>query len=155
MLLIALETIDLNANQSIFNLTSKLNLKKVLPNKVYIWKLRCSNPMRRSFTNKKIKLNEFNALVKITVEMSKLLYPYIRAILVSKDNYITNPKLWDEFQHRYITMISERFNSESIRVKNLSDPDKSNNYFSTILFNLALCTTDNGDKRLKNILFLL
>ena len=94
-----------------FNLSNKLNLKEVLPNKVYIWKLRCSNPMRKSFTNKRIKLKEFDALIRITFEMSKRLYPYIRAILASKDNYLTSPVLWDEFQRRYIALISERFNN--------------------------------------------
>ena len=147
-----METIDLNGNQSIFNLSNKLNLKEVLPNKVYIWKLRCSNPMRKSFTNKRIKLKEFDALIRITFEMSKRLYPYIRAILASKDNYLTSPVLWDEFQRRYIALISERFNNESIRVKNLIEPAKSSNFFMELLFILALCISDNGDLRLKNIL---
>ena len=152
LLLLALETIDLNGNQSIFNMAEKLNLKEILPSKVYIWKLRCCNPMRKTSTINKINTNEFDALIKVTVEMSKFLYPYIRAILASKDNYIQRPKLWDEFQTRYIDMISKRFNNESIRVKNLTDISRSNSFFNILLFNLALCISDNGYQRLKNIL---
>ena len=85
LLLITLETIDLNGIQSFYSLSNKLRLNDYLPNKVTIWKLRNNNPMRKSFINNKIKLEEFNALTKIAVEMSKYLYPYIRDILQSRE----------------------------------------------------------------------
>ena len=60
LLLLALETIDLNGNQSIFNMAEKLDLKETLPSKVYIWKLRCCNPMRKTSTSHRININEFD-----------------------------------------------------------------------------------------------
>ena len=57
LLLLALETIDLNGAESLFSLSGKLNLNKVLPNKISIWKLRNNNSMRNSFNNNKIKLD--------------------------------------------------------------------------------------------------
>jgi len=33
--------------------------------------------LRKSYVINNIKLNEFDALIRITVEMSKYLYPYI------------------------------------------------------------------------------
>ena len=81
-----LETIDLNGIQSLFAISNRINLKDVLPNKVTIWKLRNNNPLRKSYVTNKIKLNEFDALIRITVEMSKFLYPYIREILKSKED---------------------------------------------------------------------
>ena len=62
-----LETIDLNGIQSFYALSNKLNLNGVLPNKITIWKLRNNNPLRKSYVNNNIKLNEFDALIKITV----------------------------------------------------------------------------------------
>ena len=56
LLLLALETIDLNGAESLYSLSGKLNLNKVIPNKVTIWKLRNNNPMRNSFNNNDIKL---------------------------------------------------------------------------------------------------
>ena len=53
-----------------------------------IWKLRNNNPLRKSYVTNNIKLNEFDALIRITVEMSKYLYPYIREILKSKEMII-------------------------------------------------------------------
>ena len=80
MLLLTLETIDLNGAQSLLNLSNNLNLNKLLPNKVTIWKLRNNNPMRKSYINNKINIEAFDALIKLAVEMSKTLYPYIRAV---------------------------------------------------------------------------
>jgi len=90
-----------------------------LPNKVTIWKLRNNNPLRKSYVNNNIKLNEFNALVKITVEMSRYLYPYIRGILKSKEDLEGNSVIWEDFNKRFIELIRERFNVESMRVKKL------------------------------------
>ena len=47
LLLLILETIDLNGIQSLFALSNRLNLNNVLPNKVTIWKLRNNNPLRK------------------------------------------------------------------------------------------------------------
>ena len=46
LLLLILETIDLNGLQSLYSLSNKLKLNDVLPNKVSIWKLRNNNPLR-------------------------------------------------------------------------------------------------------------
>ena len=61
-----------------------------MPNKVSIWKLRNNNPLRKSYLNNNIKSDEFDALIKITVEMSRYLYPYIREILKSKEDLEKN-----------------------------------------------------------------
>ena len=98
LLLLFLETIELNGIQSLFALSNRLNLNNVLPNKVTIWKLRNSNPLRKSYVNNNIKANEFDALIKITVEMSRYLYPYIREILKSKEDNDENSVIWNDFK---------------------------------------------------------
>ena len=85
-MLLILETIDLNGIQSLYAISNRLNLNDVLPNKVTIWQLRNNNPLRKSYVNNNIKLNEFDALIKITVELSRYLYPYIRELLQSKED---------------------------------------------------------------------
>ena len=82
-MLLILETIDLNGIQSLYAISNRLDLSNILPNKVTIWKLRNNNPLRKSYVTNNIKHNEFDALIRITVEMSRYLYPYIREIPVS------------------------------------------------------------------------
>ena len=144
-----METIDLNGAESLYSLSDKLNLNEFLPNKVIIWKLRNNNPMRNSFNNNNIKLNEFEALIKVTAEMSKSLYPYIRQILQSRDDIIKNPNPWNEFKNRYIELISERFNTNSMKVKRLLDSSCNDEVFIGIILTLALCISDNGYLKLK------
>ncbi len=150
--MLALETIDLNAAESLHSLTGKLNLNKVLPNKVTIWKLRNNNPMRNSFNNNNIKLEEFEALIKLTAEMAKYLYPYIRQILQSRDDLTRNPNAWNEFKNRYIDLISERFNTNSMKVKRLLDSSCNDKVFTKIVLTLGLCISDDGFLKLKSTL---
>ena len=51
--------------------------------------------------------------------MSRYLYPYIRDILQSRDNLEKNSVIWNDFNKRFIELINERFNKDSIRVKKL------------------------------------
>ena len=150
--MLALETIDLNGAESLYSLSDKLKLNEVIPNKVTIWKLRNNNPMRNSFNNNNIRLEEFEALIKVTVELAKYLYPYIRQILQSRDDHDRNPKAWNDFKNRYIELISERFNTHSMKVKRLLDFDSNDEIFNKIILTLALCISEEGFLRLKNTL---
>ena len=148
-----LETIDLNGIQSLYALSNKLDLNDVLPNKVTIWKLRNNNPLRKSFVNNNIKPNEFDALIKITVEMSKYLYPYIRGILKSKEDIEDDSVIWNDFNNRFIELIKERFNVESIRVKKLLNRAENDEIIVKYLLTLSLCISNKGYQKLKNFLF--
>ena len=135
-----------------FAISKKLNLQHLFPSKVSIWKVRSNNPMRKSQNNNNINIEQFDGLIKITSEMSKYLYPYIRAIVSSKDNYINKPELWNDFQSRFIELIEERFNTESIIVKNLINYDFSQEFYKKILLTLSLSSSEEGYNRLKFVL---
>ena len=124
-----------------------------MPNKVTIWKLRNNNPLRKSHINNKIKLEELEALIKITVEMSKYLYPYIREILESKEVSEKDAVIWNDFNNRFIELINERLNINSIRVKKLLNQTGNDEILVKSLFILSLCISNQGYQKLKNFLF--
>ena len=134
-------------------MSNRLNLNNVLPNKVTIWKLRNNNPLRKSYVVNNIKLNEFDALIRITVEMSKYLYPYIREILKSKEDIGENSVIWNDFNKRFIELIKERFNIDSIRVKKLLNQTENDEIIIKSLLTLSLCISNQGHQKLKNFLF--
>ena len=148
-----LETIDLNGIQSLYSLSNRLNLNKVFPNKVTIWKLRNNNPLRKSYVNNNIKLNEFDALIRIAVEMSKYLYPYIREILKSKEDLEENSVIWNDFNNRFIELIKERFNVDSMRVKKLLNQAENDEIIVKSLLVLSFCISNQGYQKLKNFLY--
>ena len=143
----------MNGIQSLYALSNKLNLNNVLPNKVTIWKLRNNNPLRKSYLNNNIKLEEFDALIKITVEMSRYLYPYIREILQSNEDPKNNKVIWSDFKKRFIDLINERFNTNSIRVKKLLNQKGNDEILIKSLLTLSLCISERGFQKLKNFLF--
>ena len=153
LLLLILETIDLNGIQSLYAISNKLDLNEVLPNKVAIWKLRNNNPLRKSYVNNNIKMDEFDALIKITVEMSKYLYPYIREILKSKEDLENDSYIWNDFNKRFVELIKERFNIDSMRVKKLLNQTKNDEIIIKSLLTLSLCISSRGHHKLKNFLF--
>jgi len=100
-----------------------------------------------------IKLKEFDALIRITVEMSKYLYPYIREILKSKEDYEGNSVIWNDFNKRFIELIKERFNLDSIRVKKLLNQTDNDETIVKSLLTLSLCISNQGYQKLKNFLY--
>ena len=153
LLLLILETIDLNGIQSLYAISNRLNLNDVFPNKVTIWKFRNNNPLRKSYVNNNIKIDEFDALIKITVEMSTYLYPYIREILKSKEDLEKNSVIWSDFYNRFIELIKERFNLDSIRVKKLLNQTKNDEIIIKSLLTLSFCISNQGYQKLKNFLY--
>ena len=138
---------------SLYALSNRLNLNNVLPNKVTIWKLRNNNPLRKSYVTNNIKLNEFDALIRITVEMSKYLYPYIREILKSKEDIKENSVIWNDFNKRFTELIKERFNMESMRVKKLLNQAENDEIIIKSLLTLSFCISNQGYQKLKSFLY--
>ena len=124
-----------------------------MPNKITIWKLRNNNPLRKSYINNNIKSQEYDALIKITVEMSKYLYPYIREILQSKEDPKKNSVIWNDFHKRFIELINERFNINSMKVKKLLTKSENDEIIIKSLLTLSLCISNEGCEKLKNFLF--
>ena len=117
-----------------------------------IWKLRNNNPLRKSYATNNIKLYEFDALIRITVEMSKYLYPYIREILKSKE-LEDNSVIWNDFNKRFIELIKERFNIDSIRVKKLLNQAGNDEIIIKSLLILSFCISNQGYQKLRNFLY--
>jgi len=109
--------------------------------------------LRKSYVDNNIKLNEFDALIRITVEMSKYLYPYIREILKSKEDLEENSTVWTDFNKRFIELIKERFNLDSIRVKKLLNQTENGEIIIKSLLILSFCISNKGYQKLKNFLY--
>ena len=108
--------------------------------------------MRKSYIKNSIKVEEFDALIRLTAEMSKYLYPYIREILHSRDNISQSPVAWNDFKERFVELIYERFNINSMRVKKLLDQNVNDEIITKLLLNLSLNISNNGYKKLRTCL---
>ena len=109
--------------------------------------------MRKSYVNNNIKPDQFDALIKSTVEMSRYLYPYIREILKYKEDLEENSVIWEDFNMRSIELIRERFNVDCMRVKKLLDQAENDEILIKSLLTLSLCISNEGYLKLKNFLY--
>ena len=48
LLLLLIESIEVNASQSMLIISQKIGISKHLPNHVELWKIRCNNPLRKT-----------------------------------------------------------------------------------------------------------
>ena len=85
--------------------------------------------------------------------MSKFLYPYIREILKSKEDIEKNSVIWNDFNKRFVELIKERFNIDSMRVKKLLNQDENDEIIIKSLLILSLCISNQGYQKLKNFLY--
>ncbi len=99
-----------------------------------------------------IKLEEFDALIQITVEMARYLYPYIREILQSKEDPKKNTVIWNDFNNRFKELLNERLNINSMRVKKLLNNNGNDEILIMSLLTLSLCISNQGYQKLKNFL---
>ena len=119
-----------------------------------IWKLRNNNPLRKSYVTNNIKLNEFDALIRITA----VSYTHLRAHetpehLVCRLLLEKNSVTWSDFSKRFIELIKERFNLDSIRVKKLLNQTKNDEIIIRSLLTLSFCISNKGYQKLKNFLY--
>ena len=85
--------------------------------------------------------------------MSRYLYPYIREILKSKEGLEENLDIWNDFNKRFIELIRERFNVDSMRVKKLLNHAENDEIIIKSLLTLSLCISNQGCQKLKNFLY--
>ena len=109
--------------------------------------------MRKSYIKNNIKVHEFDALIRITVEMSKYLYPYIREIMKSKEEIEEDSVIWNDFNKRFIELIKERFNMDSMKVKKLLNQAENDEIIINSLLTLSFCISNQGYQKLKNFLY--
>ena len=86
--------------------------------------------------------------------MSRYLYPYIREILKSTEDLEENSVIWNDFNKRFIELIKERFNVDSMRVKKLLNQTANDEILIKSLLTLSFCISNKGCQKLKNFLFI-
>ena len=85
--------------------------------------------------------------------MSKYLYPYIREIMKSKEGIEEDSFIWNDFNERFIELIKERLNIDSMRVKKLLNQAENGEIIIKSLLILSFCISNQGYQKLKNFLY--
>ena len=147
LLLLVVESIDLNGSQSMLYLSGQLGLENQLPNLVEIWKKRCTNPLRKINRRARLSSSESDALILLVCTMAERVYPVLRQLLSSREPESLSLERWKIFHERFTDLIHERMNIRRAAVKKLLQPDLSKDLLYSYVITLSLCCGRNGYNR--------
>ncbi len=153
-LLLVLETLQINATESLLLTAKNIGLSHEFSSRVHFWKMRCSNPLRKSYTFTSLSTDQIDSLVEIISSMAENLYPVIRQLLSSKESQTLNQDRWFVFNSRLKSLIRDRMNLQRSYISSLLS-EESNDFFRELLVILSLSCGPGGANRLKASLYYL
>lgn len=160
LLLLALEALELGASEHMLATARQLGIDGVVKHRVNLWRLRCSNPWRRSYTRDYLSLNQAKALVIIAGFRAKELMIVIRQLLLAEQQMreknlpLDNHFRLSEYLERFRAHFRSRMNSRRAKVSAYIDSEEQLNELALSLLNkLLFCTGTRGMQRVWYSLF--
>ena len=154
LMLLAIEALQLGGSEYMLAAAQELNLQGILNNRVVLWRLRCTNPWRRSYSRKSLSVDEAKALALIVSSMSKRLTVLIRQLLLAEQQIkekglpLENHFRLSEYLERFRAHFRSRMNSRRAKVALfLSSDEKLNELALSLLSQLLFCTGTTGMQR--------
>ena len=152
-LLILIETLEINAVQSILLASKDLGLEDSFSNRVELWKRRSHNPLRRYSRRGKLTPNHVDSLISVVSVSSNKLYPLLRQLLSNREPQVIQEQRWMLLSKRFNDLIKERMNLRRSVIQNILNQENSKVFLQELVLLLALSSGQNGTDRLKNYIY--
>ena len=160
LLLLALEALELGGSEQMLAMARQLEIDGIIKHRVSLWRLRCSNPWRRSYTRDYLNLNQAKALVIIAGYRAKELMVLIRQLLLAEQQMrekilpIENHFRLSEYLERFRAHFRSRMNARRAKVSAYIGSEEQLNELALSLLNkLLFCTGTKGMQRVWYSLF--
>ena len=151
-LILVIETLQINATDLLLSKAKDIGLSDDFSSRVDLWKMRCSNPLRNTYTFTSLSSEQIDSLVELISFMAENLYPLIRQLLSSKEPKTLNQERWYLFTTRLKSLIGERMNIKRSYIASILRGD-NNKFFRDLLVILSLSCGKGGANRLKASLY--
>lgn len=160
LLLLAIEALDLNGSEAILGVARELELQPIIDNRVKLWRLRCTNPLRRYGSQyRDLSQTEGKALVMIISSQARRLTVLIRQLLLAYEQLhernipLESSFRLSEYLERFRAHFRSRMNPKRAAVMAYNTDDKLNSLALSLLSQLLFCTGIAGSQRLWISLF--
>ncbi|GAB4225076.1 MAG: DUF3038 domain-containing protein [Stanieria sp.] len=160
LLLLAIEALELGASEQMLVTIRQLELQSVIKNRVSLWRLRCSNPWRRSYSREGLTIDQAKALVIVAGDRAKRLTVLIRQLLVAEQQMrekhlpLENHFRLSEYLERFRAHFGSRMNRRRAKVSAyLASEQELNELALAYLSKLLFCTGTKGLQRVWYSLF--
>lgn len=159
LLLLAIEALDLGGSEAFLKVSQELELQGVIRNRVSLWRLRSTNPLRRFSQRDPLKLDEAKALVFVTCAIARRLTSLIRQLLLAYQQLEEKQLSPDhhfrlaDYLERFRAHFRARMNPKRAAVMAYNSDEKLNQLALQLLNQLLFCTGTSGTQRLWSSLF--
>ncbi len=155
LMLLGLEALNVGGTERILQLSQQLGLKDIIKNRIFLWRLRCTNPLRRSYQRNYLNMEEVKALVVLIHYLAKSFEVKIRQHLIDaqlmkdKGLPVDNHYHLSSYLERFRNSFANRMNPRRVKVMNyLNNEDLLNELALSVLNQLLIAGGTRGIERL-------
>lgn len=160
LILLAIEALELGASEHMLAMVKQMELHEIIQNRVSLWRLRCSNPWRRSYTRDFLTLDQAKALILLAGYRAKQQMVLIRQLLIAEQQMrkkklpLDNHFRLSEYLERFRAHFRSRMNRRRAKVAlYLASEEQLNELAISLLIKLLFCTGTKGIERVWISLF--
>ncbi|HEY9851240.1 MAG TPA: DUF3038 domain-containing protein [Leptolyngbyaceae cyanobacterium] len=159
LILLAIEALDLGGSEAILTLAAELGLQDIIKNRVNLWRLRSTNPLRRYSQRHNLTVVEAKALVVIACYLARRMTVLIRQLILAyqqlseKQLSMEHHFRLSDYLERFRKHFRSRMNPRRSGVIAYSNDDKLNELAMSLLGELLFCTGTAGMQRFWSSLF--
>lgn len=159
LILLAIEALESGSSEQMLELAKELELNEIVKNRIVLWRMRSTNPMRRAHTRRILSIKEAKALSTIGCKLASRMAVTIRQLLLIQQqlNEKQIPPEYNfrlsEYLDRFRAHFRSRMNPRRAKVSIYKDDDRLNELAISLLSKLLFCTGTLGTQRLWMSLF--
>lgn len=153
LMLLAIEALDLSGSEAILLMANELELQGIIKNRVVLWRLRSTNPLRRNHQRRSLTIAEAKALVVVGCYLARRLTVLIRQLLLAyqqlsdKQLSMEHHFRLQEYLERFRAHFRSRMNPRRAAVAAYNSDEKLDELALKLLTQLLFCTGTYGMQR--------
>lgn len=153
LILLAIEALELGGSEAILAFAEELDLKGIIKDRVNLWRMRSSNPLRRAHMRRPLTIMEAKALVVIACYIARRLTVVIRQLLMiyqqmnEKQIPLEQNLRLSNYLERFRTHFKSRMSSRRSGILALNSDEKLDDLAINLLGQLLFCTGTAGMQR--------
>lgn len=153
LILLAIEALELGGSEAILGLARELELTDIIKNRVNLWRLRSTNPLRRAHTRRPLSLVEAKALAIVACYLARRLTVVIRQLLIAYQQLIDKQIPLEQnlrlanYLERFQVHFKSRMNPRRSGAIAYHNKGKSDELAISLLEQLLFCTGTSGMQR--------
>lgn len=153
LILLAIEALELDGSEAILQTAKDLELDEIIKDRVTLWRLRNTNPLRRHNQRRPLSLVEAKALVMVGCNLSRRLTVLIRQLLLAhhqlaeKDLSVEHHFRLNDYLERFRAHFRSRMNPRRAAVAENYSDERLNQLALNLLTELLFCTGTYGTQR--------